>query len=104
PFFGGITATAALARSAANVKSGAESPIAAMIHALVVLLGLVALAPLLSHLPMAGMAALLMVVAWNMSEARKARQLVRTAPKSDVLVFAVCLGLTVLFDMVIAIT
>lgn len=104
PFFGGITATAAIARSAANFKAGAESPVSAMIHATVVLLGLVALAPLLSYLPMAGMAALLMVVAWNMSEAPKALQLVKTAPKSDVLVFAVCLGLTVLFDMVIAIT
>lgn len=104
PFFGGITATAAIARSAANYKSGAESPVSAIIHSGVVLLGLVALAPLLSYLPMAGMAALLMVVAWNMSEAPKAKHLLKTAPKSDVLVFVVCLSLTVLFDMVIAIT
>ncbi|MGQ9426374.1 C4-dicarboxylic acid transporter DauA [Gilvimarinus sp. F26214L] len=104
PFFGGITATAAIARSAANYKAGAESPVSAMVHAGVVLLGLVGLAPLLSFVPMAGMAALLMVVAWNMSEAPKAVHLIKTAPKSDVLVFSVCLGLTVLFDMVIAIT
>lgn len=104
PFFGGITATAAIARSAANFKAGAQTPVAAMIHSGVVLLGLVGLAPLLAYVPMAGMAALLMVVAWNMSGAPKAVHLIKSAPKSDVLVFAVCLGLTVLFDMVVAIT
>lgn len=104
PLFGGITATAAIARSAANVRSGAYSPISAMIHAIVVLLGLVVLAGVLSYLPMAAMAALLMVVAWNMSEAPKAVHLVKTAPRSDILVFFCCLLLTVLFDMVVAIS
>lgn len=104
PFLGGITATAAIARSAANFKAGAESPVSAMIHALVVLAGVVVLAPVLSYLPMASMAALLLIVAWNMSEAHKAKHLLRTAPASDILVFAVCLSLTVLFDMVIAIS
>ena len=104
PFFGGITATAALARSAANVRAGAVSPVAAMVHAAVVLLALFALAPLLSYLPLAGMAALLLVVAWNMSEAPKALHLINTAPKGDLLVFGVCFSFTVLFDMVIAIS
>lgn len=104
PLFGGITATAAIARSAANFKAGAQSPIAAVIHSLVVLAGLLVLAPVLSCLPMPGMAALLMVVAWNMSEAHKAVHLVKTAPRSDILVFFACFSLTVLFDMVIAIT
>jgi SulP family sulfate permease len=104
PFFGGITATAAIARSAANFKAGAQSPVAAMIHSLVVLLGLVALAPLLAYLPMAAMAALLIIVAWNMSEAPKSLHLVRHAPRSDIAVFLTCLTLTVFFDMVIAIT
>lgn len=104
PFFGGITATAAIARSAANFKAGAESPISAMVHALVVLVSVVLLAPLLAYMPMAAMAALLVVVAWNMSEAPKAIKLVKTAPKGDVIVFLVCFLLTVLFDMVIAIT
>ena len=104
PFFGGITATAAIARSAANLKAGAQSPVAAMIHALVVLLGLVALAPLLAYLPMPAMAALLIVVAWNMSEAPKSVHLVRHAPGRDIAVFLTCLLLTVFFDMVIAIT
>ncbi len=103
PFFGGITATAAIARSAANLRAGATSPVAAMIHALVVLLALVALSQWLSYLPMAGMAALLLVVAWNMSEAPKAVHLLRKAPGSDVLVFLTCFTLTVVFDMVIAI-
>lgn len=104
PFFGGITATAAIARSAANFKAGAESPVAAMVHALVVLAGLVLLAPWLAWLPMPAMAALLMVVAWNMSEAHKAVHLVKTAPLGDILVFLTCFSLTILFDMVLAIT
>lgn len=104
PFFGGITATAALARSAASIKAGAESPVAGMIHALVVLLGLIALAPLLAYLPMPAMAALLVMVAWGMSEAHKAVHLIKTAPRGDIWVFITCLVLTVLFDMVIAIT
>ncbi|HEX7046807.1 MAG TPA: C4-dicarboxylic acid transporter DauA [Gammaproteobacteria bacterium] len=104
PFFGGITATAAIARSAVNYRSGAESPIAGMIHALFVLAGLLVLAPLLSWLPMASMAALLLLVAWNMSEAHKVVGLMRKAPKGDVLVLLTCLTLTVLFDMVIAIS
>lgn len=104
PFFGGITATAALARSVANYKAGGQTPVAAAVHALVVLLGLLALAPLLSYLPMAGMAALLLVVAWNMSELPKSIHFVKSAPKGDIWVLITCLVLTVFFDMVIAIT
>lgn len=104
PFFGGITATAAIARSAANVRAGATSPIAAVIHAILVLLALLALASWLSYLPLAAMAALLLIVAWNMSEAHKVIYLLRRAPKDDILVMLLCLSLTVLFDMVIAIT
>lgn len=104
PFFGGITATAAIARSAANVRAGAQSPIAAMVHALVVLLALVLLSKLMGYLPMASMAALLIMVSWNMSETPKAIHLLRNSPRSDILVYCVCLSLTVFFDMVIAIT
>jgi SulP family sulfate permease len=104
PFFGGITATAAIARSAANYKAGAQSPVAAMVHALVVLTGLVMLAPWLAWLPMASMAALLVIVAWNMSEAHKTAKLLKTAPIGDIAVLLTCLSLTVLLDMVIAIT
>ena len=104
PFFGGIPATAAIARSAANVKAGATSPISAMVHALVVLLALVVLTGILAYVPMSAMAALLLMVAWNMSEAPKAVHLLKTAPGSDILVFLVCFSLTVVFDMVIAIS
>jgi len=104
PFFGGITATAAIARSAANVRAGATSPVAAIIHALLVILALLALAPLLSWLPLSAMAALLLMVAWNMSEAHKVVNLLRRAPKDDIMVMLMCMSLTVLFDMVIAIS
>lgn len=103
PFMGGFTATAALARSATNVRAGAESPVAAMVHALVVLSGLLLFARWLTWLPMASMAAILLMVAWNMSEAHRVRQMLRKAPKGDVLVLLTCLFLTVFFDMVIAI-
>lgn len=104
PFFGGITATAAIARSTANLRAGAQSPVAAMVHSLVVLLALVSFAPVLAYLPMPAMAALLIVVAWNMSEAPKALHLVKRAPIPDIVVLLTCLSLTVFFDMVIAIT
>ncbi|WP_237885261.1 C4-dicarboxylic acid transporter DauA [Pseudomonas sp. PGPR40] len=103
PLFGGITATAAIARSATNVRSGAFSPLAAIIHSAVVLLAILALAPLFSYLPMAALAALLVMVAWNMSEARHVVHTLRIAPRSDVLVLLTCLSLTVLFDMVLAV-
>ncbi len=103
PMFGGITATAAIARSAANVRAGAYSPIAAITHAGVVLLAMLFLAPLFSHLPMAALAALLLMVAWNMSEPKHVIHTLRIAPRNDVLVLLTCLSLTVLFDMVLAV-
>ena len=103
PFFAGITATAAIARTAANVRAGAFSPLAAIIHAGVVLIAILFLAPLFSYLPMAALAALLLMVAWNMSEARHVGHTLRIAPRSDVLVLLTCLVLTVLFDMVLAV-
>lgn len=104
PFFGGIPATAAIARTATNVRAGAVSPLAAVIHALVVLGAMVSLAGLLGYIPMAALAALLLVVAWNMSEARHFIRVIRIAPGNDILVLLTCFGLTVLFDMVIAVT
>lgn len=103
PMFGGITATAAIARSAANIRAGAFSPLAAIIHAGVVLVAILWLAPLFSYLPMAALAALLLMVAWNMSEAPHVVKTLRIAPRSDVLVLLTCLILTVLFDMVLAV-
>jgi len=103
PFFGGIAATGAIARTATNVRSGARSPLAAAFHALTVLAAVLLLAPLLSYLPMASLAALLLVVAWNMAEVGHVLHAVRVAPRSDTLVLATCFGLTVLFDMVVAV-
>lgn len=103
PLFGGITATAAIARTAANVRAGAFSPLAAIIHAGVVLTAMLLLAQLFSYLPMAALAALLVMVAWNMSEARHVLHTLRIAPRNDVVVLLVCLVLTVLFDMVLAV-
>ena len=104
PMFGGITATAAIARSAVNVRSGAFSPIAAIIHAAVVLVVIGLFAGWFSYLPMAGLAALLLMVAWNMSEPKLVIHAIRVAPRHDVLVLITCFSLTVLFDMVLAVS
>lgn len=103
PLFGGITATAAIARSAANVRAGAVSPIAALTHAGVVLLAILVLSPIFTYLPMAALAAMLLIVAWNMSEPSHVVKTLRIAPFNDVLVLLTCLILTVLFDMVLAV-
>lgn len=104
PFFGGIAATGALARTATNIRAGARSPFAAALHSVFVLASTIALAPLVSYLPMAALAGLLIVVARNMSEARHFARLVRIAPRADVMVMLTCFGLTVAFDMVVAVT
>jgi SulP family sulfate permease len=104
PFFGGIPATGAIARTATNFRFGGRTPVAAMAHAVTILLAILALAPLIRFLPMASLAALLLLVAWNMSEAEHFLHTVRVAPKSDVAVLLTCFFLTVIFDMVIAVT
>lgn len=104
PFFGGIPATGALARTATNINAGATSPLAAVVHSAFVLACTVALAPLVGFLPMAAMAALLLIVAKNMSEARHFTHLLRVAPRSDVIVLLTCFSFTVIFDMVIAVS
>ena len=104
PFFGGVAATGAIARTATNIRSGAHSPVAAITHALVVLAAVLLAAPLLGYLPMSALAALLLLVAWNMSEVKHFVHVVRVAPRSDVVVLLTCFSLTVLFDMVISVT
>jgi SulP family sulfate permease len=104
PMFGGIAATGAIARTATSIRSGGRSPIAGAFHALVVLGAVLALAPVLGYLPMASLAALLLVVAWNMAEAHHFLRLLRAAPRSDVLVLLTCFLLTVVFDMTISVT
>jgi len=104
PFFGGIAATGALARTATNIRAGGTSPFSVIIHSLFILASTIALAPLVAYLPMAALAALLLIVAKNMSEARHFVRLTRIAPRSDVIVLFTCFTLTVMFDMVIAVS
>ena len=101
--FGGIPSTGAIARTAANIKNGGRTPIAGMIHAICLLLILVLLMPYAALIPMPCIAAILFIVAYNMSSWRSCVSLVKLSPKSDILVFAVTFVLTVVFDLVIAI-
>ena len=101
--FGGIPATGAIARTAANVKNGGRTPIAGIVHSIVVLLILVLLMKWAGLIPMPTIAAILFVVAYNMSGWRNIRNTIRTAPKSDIAVLFVTLFLTVVFDLVVAI-
>lgn len=103
PFFGGIPATAAIARTAANVRAGGNSPLSSVVHALFIVAAILVLAPLLARIPMASMAALLLVVAWGMSEARHFVRIVRIAPRDDVMTLLTCFSLTVVFNMEIAV-
>lgn len=103
-FFGGVPATGAFARTAASIRAGARSPLAAMVHAATVLAVILFFAPWISKIPMAAMAALLLVVAYHMSEIQRVRQLWKVAPRSDLAVLVTCFVLTVSFDMVIGVS
>jgi SulP family sulfate permease len=104
PFFGGFACTGAIARTATNIRAGARSPVASVVHAVFILVAVLGLAGLVSYLPMASLAALLLLVAWNMSELKHFLHMLRVAPKSDAAVLLTCFSLTVLFDMVISVT
>ena len=101
--FGGIPATGAIARTAANAKNGAKTPVAGMVHAIILLLVLLFLMPYAGLIPMPTIAAILFMVAYNMSEWKKFVRIIKTAPKSDILILIVTFVLTVIFDLVIAI-
>ncbi len=101
--FGGIPATGAIARTAANVKNGGRTPIAGMVHSVVLLLILVILMPYAGWIPMPTIAAILFMVAYNMCQWRTFVRLIKTAPKSDIAVLVITFVLTVAFDLVVAI-
>lgn len=101
--FGGIPATAAIARTAANVRAGGSSPLASVVHALFILMAILSLSKVLAYIPMASMAALLLIVAWNMSEYKQFIRMIKVAPKDDVITLLTCFSLTVLFDMTVAV-
>ncbi|MBX3393780.1 MAG: sulfate permease [Phycisphaerae bacterium] len=100
--FGGLPATGAIARTTANVKSGGKTPLAGMIHAITLLFIMLLLAPMAGLIPLATLAAILIVVAWNMSEIDHFRSILR-APRSDILVLLTTFGLTVFTDLTIAV-
>ena len=101
--FGGIPATGAIARTAANIKNGGRTPVAGMVHAGILLLILVILMPYASWIPMPTIAAILFMVAYNMCQWRTFARLAKTAPKSDIAVLVITFFLTVVFDLVVAI-
>ena len=101
--FGGIPATGAIARTAANAKNGGKTPVAGMVHAVVLLMVLLFLMPYAGLIPMPAIAAILFMVAYNMSEWRKFVSVIKSAPKSDITVMVVTFVLTVVFDLVVAI-
>lgn len=101
--FGGIPATGAIARTAANVKNGGRTPIAGIVHSITLLIILVVLMPYASLIPMPVLGAILIIVAYNMAGIPKSIRLCKKAPKSDIIVFAVTFILTVFFDLVVAI-
>ncbi|MGN6512256.1 MAG: SulP family inorganic anion transporter [Lysobacteraceae bacterium] len=103
PLFGGIAATGAIARTATSIRNGATSPLAGLVHSLLLVGVLVFLAPYAGQVPLAALAAILWVVAWNMSEAPRFLRLVRRAPRADVAILLITFGLTILTDLVVAV-
>lgn len=101
--FGGIPATGAIARTAANIKNGGRTPIAGIVHSITLVIVLVVLMPFVGMIPMPTIAAILFVVAYNMCQWRTFVHLIRTAPKSDIIVLLTTFILTVVFDLVVAI-
>ena len=103
PLFGGIAATGAIARTATNFRNGANSPMAGVAHSATLILILVLLAPLAAQIPLCALAAILFVVAWNMSEVKHFIRMARTAPQADVVILLITFGLTVMVDLVVAV-
>ncbi|HVI08694.1 MAG TPA: SulP family inorganic anion transporter [Candidatus Binatia bacterium] len=102
PMFGGLPATGAIARTATNIRSGAQSPVAGMIHALTLLCILLFAAPLVSYVPMAALAGILMIVSYNMGEWREIPQLLKLT-KTDISIWIVTFALTVFADLTVAV-
>jgi SulP family sulfate permease len=103
PMLGGFAATGAIARTATNIRNGGTSPIAGITHSITLIVILLVLAPFAVHIPLAVLAAILFVVAWNMSEARHFIKMVRRAPQADVAILLITFSLTVFADLVVAV-
>src|SRR5690606_27667573 len=102
PLFGGIAATGAIARTATNIRNGGTSPLAGIVHALTLVAIVVLLAPLAEYVPLAALAAILFMVAWNMSDLPHFAKMLRRAPRADVVILLVTFSLTVFADLVVA--
>lgn len=103
PMFGGFAATGAIARTATNIRNGGNSPISGVIHAVTLVLVIMFLAPLATDIPLAALAAILFVVAWNMSDAKHVIKLIQKAPRADILILLVTLVFTIFVDLVVAV-
>jgi SulP family sulfate permease len=103
PLFGGFAATGAIARTATNIRNGATSPVAGLVHCGFLVAVILLLAPLAAHVPLSALAAILFYVAWNMSDVRRFVHLARTAPRPDVAILLLTFALTVLTDLVVAV-
>lgn len=103
PLFGGFAATGAIARTATNIRNGGTSPLAGITHTLTLVAILVFLAPLAEHIPLAALAAILFVVAWNLSEVKHVAHIIRCAPRADIAILLMTLLLTVFVDLVVAV-
>jgi SulP family sulfate permease len=103
PLFGGIAATGAIARTATNIRNGGNAPIAGVVHALVLVLVLLVVAPYAGKVPLCALAAILFVVAWNMSETPRFIRMVRKAPRADAVILVITFALTILTDLVVAV-
>ena len=103
PLFGGIAATGAIARTATNIRNGGNAPIAGVVHALLLVLILLVVAPYAGKVPLSALAAILFVVAWNMSEAPRFIRMVRKAPRADAVILLITFALTILTDLVVAV-
>jgi SulP family sulfate permease len=103
PFFGGFAATGAIARTATNIRNGGNSPLAGLIHVITLVLVLLFLAPLAANIPLAALAAILFVVAYNMSEVKHFSRMVKRAPHADVAILVITFLLTVFADLVVAV-
>jgi SulP family sulfate permease len=103
PLFGGFAATGAIARTATNIRNGGTSPLAGVTHALTLVLIILFLAPLASNIPLCALAAILFVVAFNMSELKHFKRMLQRAPRADVAILLITFCLTVFSDLVIAV-
>lgn len=103
PLFGGFAATGAIARTATNIRNGGTSPLSGIVHSITLVLIILLLAPLASHIPLAVLAAILFIVAWNMSEVKHFIKMIHRAPRADVAILLITFSLTVFADLVVAV-